>query len=353
MTLASPFIYQGGKRRWGADVWRRFGEVEVYAEPFCGTCAMLWAAPRVHKREIINDSNGYVCNFWRAIQRDPHTVARYADYPSYHQDLTARHRWLIEWGRANAQRLSEDMDWYDAKAAGLWCWGINLWIAIASWCADTAPSDTVPGISDTGPTGVTAQRQTYPDGIPMIGGQEPGYGRGVMTQRKTWPDTRPHLQDKGGIGVQPQRASFGNAPIGDGHRLFDWFDALAQRLSRVYTLNRDWTSVVTDTLLQHTPKASHPECAVFLDPPYLTNERAELYHSDLAGTSDDVAVAAYEWAVAHGEQYRIAYCCHADDFPLPDGWTSLERSFGKAREGAKDQIMFSPRCLTAEQGRLI
>ena len=50
--------------------------------------------------------------------------------------------------------------------------------------------------------------------------------------------------------------------------------------------------------------------AIFLDPPYrLRGRKKNLYASDKEGTSNDLAEAAYEWAVKHGRQYRIAYAC--------------------------------------------
>ena len=94
-----------------------------------------------------------------------------------------------------------------------------------------------------------------------------------------------------------------------------------------------------------------------LDPPYRTERRsASLYGSDADGTSDDVAVASYDWAVEHGERYRIAYCCHAGDFPVPAGWEALESTFkGQRRgtDGTRDQVMFSPKCREELRGSLL
>ena len=130
--------------------WDRFGEVEVYSEPFAGTCAVLLGSPRISPREIINDSNGHVVNFWRAVRAEPYEVARWADSPSFHHDLRATHIWLLDWGRRFGQRLMEDRDFYSAKAAGLWVWGINLWIG-GGWCVDTGtPTDGIPHVEHSG-----------------------------------------------------------------------------------------------------------------------------------------------------------------------------------------------------------
>ena len=88
---------------------------------------------------------------------------------------------------------------------------------------------------------------------------------------------------------------------------------------------------------------------ILLDPPYRIDRRkATLYSSDAAGTSDDAAVASYEWALKHGDRYRIAYCCHADDFDVPDGSEAMTRGFKGRRTGASgtvDMVMFSPACV--------
>lgn len=49
-----------------------------------------------------------------------------------------------------------------------------------------------------------------------------------------------------------------------------------------------------------------------------------------------------------GDKYRIAYCCHAGDFPVSAGWTTITSTFGgiqlESRRGKQDLIMFSPAC---------
>ena len=126
-----------------------------------------------------------------------------------------------------------------------------------------------------------------------------------------------------------------------------WFAALSDRLKRVIVLNRDWRSAVTPSLLVDTPTGPGEAATrcVLLDPPYRTDRRkATLYSSDADGTSDDAAVASYAWALKHGDRYRIAYCCHADDFPIPDGWEAMTRGFKGRRTGASgtvDMVMFS------------
>jgi DNA adenine methylase len=125
--LVAPFPFFGGKRRAVELVWPRFGDVENYVEPFAGSLAMLLGAPDGNRTETVNDSNGFIVNFWRAIQADPESVAQWADWPVSEIDLEARHGWLVN--RAERLRWSlQDPDYFDAKVAGWWCYGACAWI---------------------------------------------------------------------------------------------------------------------------------------------------------------------------------------------------------------------------------
>ena len=315
----------------------------VYAEPFFGSGAVLLQSPRVSPREIVCDKNCMVVNFWRAMQNDPEQVAKWADYPSFHDDLTARHRWLMQWGLDNRDRVQTDPDFSDAKAAGWWAWGMSLWIGGGFAAIPFEKVDADP----------------FNDGqIPFIRDNGNG-GRGVSTHRKELKPKGdgqiPYSSKPGGQGVQVQRAQRIALPkglIGDGQRLQEWFFQLAERLQNVFVLNRDWESAVTPTLLQQTKSGLKTDVAIFLDPPYRTDKgRQKVMYAD-EDESTRAAKGSYEWAVAHGDKYRIIYCHHAGDFPVPDGWQAKEQTFIHAREGAVDQILISPACLATEQGRL-
>ena len=370
--LKAPFPYYGGKSRIADEVWDRYGVVERYIEPFGGSFIVLLANPHPANMEIVCDTNGFICNFYRAVRSDPDKIAYYADYPTIHQDLTSRHRWLKKWGLEHSKQLSEDPDWFECKAAGWWVWGMSLWIG-GEFCnlnqegnVESRPTsckqgvnniagrpyvqnkgesgrgvsaqvrDRIPSVSiKSGGKGISAQR----DQIPNI--HEWSGGSGVSKQAMT--DKRPYVRDTGsGRGVSKQVQS---------NRLSEWFNDLATRLERVIILNRDWTSAVTPTILANTDSSPDIVRAIFLDPPYRTEDRNNsLYQSDTDKTSDDVAVASYEWAVKHGnkENFKIAYCCHKDDFPVPEGWTFIEFTFSgirnKDRQHKRDIVMFSPQC---------
>ena len=60
--VRAPFPYNGGKHRVAGRVWREFGNVDSYVEPFCGSAACLLARPShyANRREVVGDKNGYV-----------------------------------------------------------------------------------------------------------------------------------------------------------------------------------------------------------------------------------------------------------------------------------------------------
>ena len=126
--------------------------------------AVLLAAPK-RSREIVCDTDGMICNAFRAIQHDPDAVAQWADYPTIHQDLTARRHWLADWRDANAARLSVDPLAYDAQAAGWWIWCVSSWIG-GSGDMLRRQIDKRPHVkSNVGGSGVQVQRVNVPGGL--------------------------------------------------------------------------------------------------------------------------------------------------------------------------------------------
>lgn len=124
----APFPWFGGKSRAAALIWARLGMVSNYIEPFAGSLAVLLNRPHAPRIETINDLDAYLSNFWRAIQADPEQVALYADWPVSEADLHARHRWLLRELPAHREKMMTDPDYFDAKIAGWWVWGLCQWI---------------------------------------------------------------------------------------------------------------------------------------------------------------------------------------------------------------------------------
>lgn len=386
--LVAPFPWYGGKSRWVSEVWEHLGEVGVYVEPFFGSGAVLLAS-QPHAREIVCDTDGMVCNLFRAISHDYQAVAYWADYPTVHQDLTARRHWLAKWRQDNSDSLSVDPDFCDPKAAGWWAWCLSHWIGpvnkmlelkgggdkipylgiraggkgVSAQRIELSRPDKIPFIKNgSGSRGVSQQRVdlSRPDKIPNI----PSWGgaRGVSVQRTgitisepmvdlSRPDKIPNVSPSGSAkGVAFQRRDIAGAySIGSGARLIPWFEALAIRLANVIVLNRDWKAALTPSKLQHTPTAPKPTVGIFLDPPYLLEGRGDVYDSD-SDVNNLAALESYAWAVENGDRFRIAYACAEGDFDLPDGWSSSKsRTFNghkvlAVRQKRRDIIFYSPAC---------
>lgn len=138
-TLKAPFPYFGGKSRVAPEVWRRFGDVRNYVEPFFGSGACLLARPQPFVGvETVNDKDGFVANFWRAVQADPAAVALHADWPVNENDLHARHAFLTGLAGPLTSRLEGNPDYYDTKLAGWWVWGLCCWLG-GGFCNGKGP----------------------------------------------------------------------------------------------------------------------------------------------------------------------------------------------------------------------
>jgi len=124
MELKAPFPYFGGKSSVADIVWRHFDNPKTYVEPFCGSAAILLARPGVppFRKEIINDFDGNVANFWRAMKYDPDGVADVADWPINHIDLMARKRYVLKEYDAIREKLLADPEYCNPKIAGYWAW---------------------------------------------------------------------------------------------------------------------------------------------------------------------------------------------------------------------------------------
>lgn len=72
--LRAPFPWFGGKEKVAAIVWERFGDVTNYVEPFAGSLAVLLNRPHAPQIETVNDLDGMVANFWRALQAAPKII---------------------------------------------------------------------------------------------------------------------------------------------------------------------------------------------------------------------------------------------------------------------------------------
>lgn len=297
MRLRSPYPWFGGKSTVMPVVWKRFGDVRNFVDPFLGSGASILSRPGwpwddgINRIETVNDLDGFVANFWRAICADAEAVAEHADWPVNECDLHARHLWLVKEGRQHVERLKSEPDYYDAKIAGWWVWGCCQWIG-SGWCRQV--------------------RQKRPH----LGGA----GRGVHAAR--------------------------------GNDLRAYMHLLMQRFRRVRVCCGDWSRVCGPT-----PTVRQGLTGVLLDPPYSQAVR----DPDLYAQDHDVAADVRAWCVenGHDKRLRIALCGYAGEGHEEleaHGWDVHEwkakGGYGNQGEdsdgrdnAARERIWFSPHCI--------
>jgi len=131
-TLSAPFPYFGGKSKVAETIWSSFGDVRSYIEPFCGSMAVLLHKQEPTDYEIVNDMDGLLTNFWRAIKHEPEGVAGMAACPPSEIEITARHNWVYE-RKDCIVEMQEDPEWYDVKAAAYWVYVRSTFIGSGSF----------------------------------------------------------------------------------------------------------------------------------------------------------------------------------------------------------------------------
>jgi site-specific DNA-adenine methylase len=368
VTLRSPFPWFGGKSRVAPDVWVRFGDVPNYVEPFAGSLAVLLARPTEPRIETVNDRDCYLSNFWRAVQAEPDAVARFADWPINEADLHARHRWLVDQEQFR-ERMKTDPDFFDAKIAGWWCWGLCQWIG-SGWCS----SPEWVGRTNAGraPRGInTAAHHLRPD---LSGSRGVHRRERNLAGAANW-QKRPTLA-RGGRGLHMSRqmpAISGNGgasgagihasglprkmPAVDrgtdsrlvttGEAILAWMRALQDRLRRVRVCCGDWSRLTGRSVT---------ECigvtGIFLDPPYgdVNRDPAIYAHDDLS-----IANQVRQWAVENGDnpKLRIALCGYEGEHEMPATWECLAwkaiggyaAAAGNSENAHRERVWFSPHCL--------
>lgn len=305
-----PYVWFGGKRRVAPVVWDALGDVDHYVETFFGGGSVWLLRPHEARLETVNDLDGFVCNFWRAVHAEPEAVADALDWPVNEVDLEARHRWLCRMPEKAKflERMKHDPDCYDVQRAAWWCWGVNAWIG-RGWCGG----------------------EYWPD--------DPGrsHGQGVCEGA----NKRPHL-GSAGQGVHRPRAN-----------LRAWMQALSDRLRRVRVCCGDWSRICTDGATAHGAVVG-----VFLDPPYSAeaDRDNDLYREEDLSVAHDVR----QWCVEHTDRprYRIALCGYEGEHDELEalGWRVHAwrtgggfANFGNSEQGqanvGRERIWFSPSCL--------
>lgn len=301
--LRAPFPWFGGKSRAAHLVWAALGDVRTYIEPFAGSLAVLLSRPNWHRQDIIkneiaNDVDQYIANFWRAAQSAPDDVVRHADWPCNEADLYSRHLWLVTTGRQQMQAgMESDPEWFDARIAGWWLWGINNWVA-RGWCATPGKCHRV---------------------IPQL--SHPPAFSSPRNAGETW----------------------------------EFMRRLAARLRYVRVACGDWTRVLTSTGMKDPP------VGIFLDPPYsdLANRAPGIYAADSLSVAHDVRRWAIEHGDDPDLRIVLAGYEGEHEHEMPPSWRVANwtgtRGWGRTTNNNRyrERLYLSPHCLNTNQSNLL
>lgn len=287
--LKSPFPYLGGKSKAAPEVWRRFGDVKNYVEPFLGSGAVLlnrptWGGNRI---ETVNDLDSLLVNFWRALKLHPRKLANAADFPISELDQHARHAWLVRKKQELVEQIRSQEAWCDPKVAAWWVWGISQWRS-GGWCASGKQSRRIPNTDSRGIHRISFRQ----------GGQ--------------------------------RRSEY----------LREYFHQVACRLEHVRIVSGDWRRVLVSSFTTR-----HGLTGILLDPPYTdeSGREARIYAEDSLNIGHEVR----DWAVEHGSdpKLRIALCGYEGEYRMPSNWSVFEWKSAGTTNGHKERIWFSPHCL--------
>lgn len=336
VIVIPPYVWFGGKRVMAKEIWNRLGDVKTYCEPFAGGASVWVLRPIEHFRrdlsdrsdggarrwENLNDIDGLVVNFWRAVMARPDEVAHHATRLASAIDLRACNLVCAETAPTLTERLTLDPDYFDAKIAGLWVFGINNHIG--------------PGFASgkggwVRHAGRLVRRRD-------VGSFDPGINRSRIHSNLCGYQTQMQIRSSG---LDP----FDYRP---------YFRYLCDRIrgnGGTKWLCGDWKAVLTNSSTLHLG----PPVGVFLDPPY-GDDRAIVYRHDNTTLWKDVAA----WAMERGDdpRFRIAVCGYVgyyEDTLGAAGWRSLlwtanggmaNRSRTRNAVNADREIIwFSPHCL--------
>ena len=311
--LAPPFNYFGGKRKVADIVWKALGDVDMYIEPFLGGGAVLLARPNYipsRHKEIVCDKDGFVANFWRALKYSPDEVAKYVDYPCNHVDLIAIRKYLLDNKDSLYERMTNDIEFYDAKLAGYWVWVFNY--------------SLFPKVSDTSTS-------------PNIDG-----GRGICSYFLIeMYDASKDVDDVSLLG-KPYNLT-----------IYRWLRVLSERLRFVIVVCKDFSEV----LYGHPSVFEGNSIGIFFDPPYGVDDRSDdIYMVD----DKDVAKRVKDFCIEFGNNplYHIVAAGYEEYEELLNyGWRIFKwktsggfSSFARGRltngkvNASRETLYFSPYC---------
>lgn len=250
-------------------LWDKFGPVTTYLETFAGPMSMFVRCPYGPRpRELINDLNGLICNFWRAFASDPKGVAKWLNAPGY--DIDQQKLWLqrmyeyIEWA------IRADPMWHSARAAGYWFSSIAVDLDYHTGMARNGNSH---------PYESPEEHLSIRDVI-----HPPGNNNMAPWTRIFYDEYHDAMAAQ-----DPELAIVAND-------LFPCFQ-IANRLAKVYILSKRWDTIMSPSVMGLTPNTpSNQSAGIFMDPNHVIAQANSVFIPDDHDTQ--IAKDVQVWAIA-------------------------------------------------------
>ena len=386
--LKFPAPWFGGKSQAAPLVWSLLGDPDHYVEPFFGSGAILLNRPHLCNRpyfsETVNDADGLLVNFHRAVQWHPEATAAAASWPVSELDKQARGIALLRWRDEKlTELLAGSPEWCDPVMAGWWayvvCCTIGAFAGDGAWTVDRATGRIVKQPLNPRPENGVKRDKPHlignGQGVNHAGTREAGVvrslphlgndGRGV---------NKPQIREAGVSRLDAISADPSLVDIGDWGaefhdltmpKLISWFKLLSARLRHVRIICGDWSRLVTTGASHTIPVRQGGVCGFVLDPPYAdtAGRSGGLYLHE----SDSVAHDVRAWCLANGDnpKNRIVLCGYEGEHGTElqaAGWTEhewfaagfLRGGMGNvgskhagdvAHQQKRERIFASPHCL--------
>lgn len=315
----TPITYFGNKRKIAPIIWKNIGNVDKFIDCFGGSMSVLLARPHSltpQQHEIVNDLDGRLVNFYRAMKYDPVGLAK---------------------GARNVMRASIEA-W--ARAAELKSNGENL---IAKLSGSSVYYDIELAIS-----------YVYINSVQI--GKSFVMGAWGIDEKQEFRKLYVGMDNRG---VQRCRVSVRHSVYWnmseDSHvKYYQW---LSNRLMRVTILCGEWDTPLSSftAIAGKGDRNGDWSTGIILDPPYAGDDHdIKLYENHNLSVSPAVRKKAIE--LGEDKRYKVVLCGYIEEHEagIPSDWHRVSwtadagyASQNKRRDNKnrkKEMLWFSPGC---------
>ena len=320
----TPITYFGNKRKIAPLIWKHIGDVDKFIDCFGGSMSVLLARPHrltLQHHEVVNDLDGRLVNFYRAMKYDPIGLAKGArNVMRASVEAWARAAELKQASDDLVSKLSGSSQYYDLELAISYVFVNSVQIG-KSYVM--------------GAYGIDSEKKF----TKLYVGND---SRGVSRSR-----------------INVRHSVYMNMTEESHIKYYQW---LSDRLKRVVILCGEWDSPLSSfTAIAGKGKRDGDwSTGIILDPPYAgDNHDIKLYESHNLSVSPAVREKAIE--LGEDKRLKIALCGYIEehDKGIPANWhrVSWSADVGYASQKKdksnnnrqKEMIWFSPGCDIIEE----